>query len=440
MNQNNLVTNKIGSLFLQYCIPALLAMVITGMQGVIDGIFVGNFVGNEGMASVNIASPFLQVIIGLSMIISIGSQSHVGIKLGMHHAKQAKDCFQTFLYIIIACAALITLVAITWNKEIAMLLGADAILLEQVSTYIFYLSFFAIPMCVSFYFGFLNRIIGKPHFYLIGSTLSLVVNIVLDYFFLAHLQLGIKGAALATGIAYSVSLIVVASPMFNSKNILHIGCGTFDKKCILPVLYNGSSEGVNSFSIALTAFLFNVSLMQLVGSIGVSAFSAINYIGTLGALMLFGISDGIGPIVSYNYGSAQYNRVHKIMHLAYTTNGVISLFVFILLFCFGEQLVSIFIKDSEQVIMLAKKGSQLYSFAFLFSGINILFSGYFTFIGKGLQSVIVAASRGCLFVSFAIIILPNWLGLSGIWLSVPFAELMAFLIGLYLLKKRDKNV
>ena len=434
-NQNALLTEKVHKLIIKYSLPAVLAMLITGIQGMIDGIFVGNFIDSNALASVNISSPFMQVIIGLSMIVSIGTQSHVSIKLGMNDEKQAKDTFQTFFRLISIFAILITVFGFFFSKEIATALGADKVLLQGTAVYIKTISLFALPMCLMFYFGFLNRTLGKPQLYFYGAIVSLFVNVSFNYFFLEHLKLGIMGAALATGIAYSSALLVVISPAINKKSLFNIFAGKFCKKSVLPVLYNGSSEGINSISTALTVFLFNTSLMSIAGADGVAAFTTINYIGTFGSLLLFGISDGVGAPVSYNFGAGEKSRVKGMMKIAYITNFILGMLIFLVLFFFSETLVGLFIKDNVELVKFAANGGKLYGIAFLLSGFSVLTSGYFTFIGKGLESVIVAASRGIIFVSIGIFVLPQFLDTNGIWLSVPFAEFMAFIISIFLLKK-----
>ncbi len=434
-----LISEPIPKLFVQFAVPALIAMVVMGVQGIIDGIFVGNYIGPDAMASVTIANPFLQILIGLSMIISAGSQSHIGIKLGMGEEQKAKDTFQTLFRIIVSLALIVALAGSFFSNQIATALGADELLLPSVATYIQTISWFAIPVCLMMYFGSLVRILGKPELFLFSSLLSVVVNIALDYLFIANMQLGIRGAAMATGIAYSSGLLITIWPMLNKENIINVFAGKFSSECIKPVLYNGSSEGINSMSIAITTFLFNISLMTIAGSGGVAAYTAINYVATFGGLLLFGISDGIGPIISYNYGHGSLDRVKHTMKIAYITNLISGIVVFILLYFFGEQLVSLFIKDSEELVQLAVSGGKLYGIAFLMSGFNILNSGYFTFIGNGLNSVIVAASRGIIFVTVGMFVLPTFLGVDGVWLSVPFAEFCACIVGILLLKKPNKQ-
>ncbi|WP_305768412.1 MATE family efflux transporter [Candidatus Epulonipiscium viviparus] len=441
MVENNLLLKEgIGKLFIKFTIPALLAMIITGAQSIIDGLFVGNFIGATAMASINIASPFVQLILGIGIVCAIGAQSHIGINLGMGETEEAKNTFQTFFRIIIVLSIVMTAGGFLFAEKIAIALGADVVLLADSVTYIRIYSLFALPICLMVYWGFLDRIVGRPELYFGGCILSLLTNLTLNYILVVRLGVGIAGAAIATGAAFVSAMLVVMPPMLNKKNSINIIEGKFSTKCIFPVICNGASEGVNTISGSVCVLLFNVALMEIAGADGVVAFTVINYVALFATLMLFGISDGIGPIVSYNYGSGNMKRVRAIMKTAYIINFVVGMIICVVLFFFGEDVAQLFIKDDPELVAMASNGGRLYGFAFLLAGFNILSSGYFTFIGKGAQSVIVASSRGIIFIVIGISTLPALLGVDGIWLSVFFAEVCAIILAIILLKKSSKVV
>ncbi len=439
MQENILHHEKISKLFLTFCIPAILSMVIAGMQTMIDGIFVGNILGPNAMASINIAAPFTQLILGVSMIVSIGTQSYMGLRIGEGHVRKAQNAFKTFIICITLVGILITVLGLGFPEQIAILLGASNSLKESVCLYIQTISIFTIPMAMMFLFGFSNRLIGHPGLYFKGMMLSLVCNLILNYVLIAKLGLGVTGAAIATGLSYSSALLVVARPMLNKANMINVYKGTFDPSTLIPVLYNGSSEGIVSLSSALSAYLFNMAFMSIAGEQGVAAFTAINYVGQFGIYILFGISDGIGPIISYNYGKMAYDRVNQAVKLAYQVGLAIGTLVFMLLFFFGESLVELFLKTDQSIIDLAVQGSKVYAIAFFMNGFNIINSGYFTFIGEAMKSVMIAAGRGLLFILIGMMILPNLLGVHGIWMTIPFAEALTVLLGIGLLIKSSKK-
>lgn len=435
MNENILGTEKISKLFIKFSIPAIISMVIAGAQTIIDGIFLGNFVGQNALASVNIVQPFMQVIVGFSMIISVGSLSFIGRSLGEGKKEESQNIFKTAFIVLTVISITILLFGRLFSQEIAVLLGANEVLLEGVSMYTKTIAIFAPIMSLMFLFGFINRVVGKPELYLRGMILSVIVNISLDFILIKQLSLGIMGAAFATGIAYVASFFIVAHPMLNKNNIVNVFSGKFDKSVIIPMAYNGSSEGVISIATATTAYLFNMTFMRIAGEAGVAAFTTINYISQFGTLIMFGISDGIGPILSYNYGCKKDDRVNDTLKLASKVNLVVGVVLFLILFVFGQQLVSLFASGNETILNLAVSGSRVYAFAFLLSGFNIINSGYFTAIGDARASIIIAASRGMVFIIIGINILPMIIGTKGVWFTVPFAEMMTFIIGMYLVKK-----
>jgi Na+-driven multidrug efflux pump len=317
---NILATEKISRLLVKFLIPSIISMVISGTQTIIDGIFLGNFVGENALASVNMVQPFMQVIIGSSMIISVGSLSFIGRSLGQDKKEEAQNIFRTAVICTVIVTTCILLAGRLFNREIAVLLGSNEVLLESVSIYVKTIAVFAPLMSLMFLFGFIDRVLGNPELYLRGMILSVIVNITLNFVFIKELGLGIRGAAYATGIAYIASFLVVMCPMLNKMNVVNIFNGKFDKSVIAPIIYNGSSEAIIAIAIGTTAYLFNMTFMNIAGEIGVAAFTTINYISEFGTIIMFGISDGIGPILSYNYGYKKYDRVNDTLKLASKIN------------------------------------------------------------------------------------------------------------------------
>lgn len=265
MQDNLLLEGKVSKVFLTFCIPAILSMLIAGMQTIIDGMFVGNVLGTHAMASINIAAPFMQLILGMSMIESIGTQSFIGLRMGEGHIEKAQNAFKTFLYLILLVGGFITLMGVGFNDKIATFLGASDLLKPLVCTYIKTISIFTIPMAIMFLCGFSNRLIGRPDLYFKGMLVSLLCNLGLNYLFIAKLGLGITGAAMATGLSYSSALLMVILPLLDKEKLINIHLGKWDLTTVLPVLYNGSSEGIISLSVAISAYIFNMAFMSIAG-------------------------------------------------------------------------------------------------------------------------------------------------------------------------------
>ena len=411
-------------------------MIFVGIQGIIDGLFVGNVLGGNALASVNLVQPYMQIIMAAALIISVGAQSIIGINLGKGESEKAQNIFRTASILLILISILVTILGVFFSEKIALILGANEVLLEGSSTYIQIISYFTAFIAIMFLFEMVVRVIGKPNISLVSMIISVVLNIVLDYLLINKFNLGIKGAALATGISYTMAFLINMIPFVSKKTIINLYKGKFDKSVLFQMIYNGSSEGVSSISNAISMFLFNTALMKIAGENGIAAFSIINYIAQVGYMVLFGISDGIRPIISYNFGAENENRVNKTLKISIIVNIIIGAIIFIVMATFSKQLIEIFLKDVKDVVEIASTGAKIYGIAFLFNGTNILISSYFTAIDDPKNSIIVAMSRGIVFILIGIVILPYIFGINGIWMTIVFADIITILLCYRLLKNK----
>lgn len=436
MDQKILGTEKLSKLFIKFTIPSITGMIFVGIQGIIDGLFVGNVLGGNALASVNLVQPYMQIIMAAALIISVGAQSIIGINLGKGESEKAQNIFRTASILLILISILVTILGVFFSEKIALILGANEVLLEGSSTYIQIISYFTAFIAIMFLFEMVVRVIGKPNISLVSMIISVVLNIVLDYLLINKFNLGIKGAALATGISYTMAFLINMIPFVSKKTIINLYKGKFDKSVLFQMIYNGSSEGVSSISNAISMFLFNTALMKIAGENGIAAFSIINYIAQVGYMVLFGISDGIRPIISYNFGAENENRVNKTLKISIIVNIIIGAIIFIVMSTFSKQLIEIFLKDGKYVVEIASTGAKIYGIAFLFNGTNILISSYFTAIDDPKNSIIVAMSRGIVFILIGIVILPYIFGINGIWMTIVFADIITILLCYRLLKNK----
>ena len=440
-NSNNIfLTEDIGELFRKFVIPSSIAMLISGIQGIIDGVFVGNFIGVNVMASVNIASPFLMFFISIGLVISSGAQSQIGIALGENNIDRGKNAFKTAFLSLLASGCFITFISLFFSDNIATLLGANDVLVNYSSNYIEAIAMISVPALLYFLFGMSTKLINKPHLYLYGSILSIFVNMFLNFILIYVFKLGTFGAGLATGLSYSCSLFIVTIDFLKKDTIINIFDGKFDFRLLGKIIYNGSSEGISTLSTGIVSLLFNLSLMNLVGEMGVAAFTTISYLSQFGTTLMFGISDGIASIVSYNFGAKYFDRVKDILKLALKSSLFIGIVVFLIISFFKSNLNSLFVKDDIKVLNLAVKGASIYSFAFLFNGINIVIAAFFTAIGYAKESAIISVLRGLVFVSISILVLGNIFLTNGIWMSVPCAEILTFIIAIFMINKEFKTM
>lgn len=440
MDNNILITEKISKLFIKFSIPSIIAMSVTGTQALIDGIFLGRFVGTNALASVNIAQPFMSLIIGVSLIIAIGAVSLIGRSLGEGDTQKAQDACKSALIISLISSLTIMFFGIFFNRQIASFLGANDVLIDNTALYIKNLSYCSVFMCFSLILGVFTRVIGRPDISMKANIFSLLVNITLNTVLIKILNLGVFGASLATGLAFASGFIISVIPFLSKKTVINIYSGKFNFNYSVDLLSNGSSEGVGSLAAAITSFVFNLAFMNIAGESGVSAFTAISYIAISANLITGGIAAGIGPIISYNYGANEYSRIKEILKLSSIVSISLGAIIFIIIMFFKEHLIGLFVSSDPKVFELAINGAKIYAIAFLVNGLNVIYSGYFTSIGKALASIIVAASRGIVFIIIGIIIMPKLFGINGVWATVPCAELLTLIIVIFLYNNSKKSM
>ena len=439
MRENELLTAPLPRLFGRYVLPAMAAMVLDGIQGIVDGLFLGNYVGAQAMASVNIANPYYQMIFGCSMIICTGTMSAAGRALGAGDEKRAKDIYHSALLVLLALSLGILVAGVFFYEPIARFLGANQALLGDSGQYIRTIGLFAPVIAFKILFGFSGRLVGKPQLYLAGTITTISCNVILDYVAVGLLGFGVTGAAAATGLAYLAGLFVVIRPMLRKETPLNLYDGRFQAGEILYAAFNGSSEGVNYAATALTVFLMNRSFMAYAGEDGVAAFTIINYVGNFVTLLMFGMSDGISPILSNNYGAGNRQRIRKTLRAAVISNFCLGAALFGIFWVWGKNLISLFL-DSQSgaaVIGLAARGARIYGLCFLANGFNIIQSGYHTALGDAVRSIVIAASRGIVFVPVGLAIFSSLLGMDGVWLSLPFAEAVTVGVCMWIQQKPE---
>ncbi len=436
MKESILGTEKIGVLFWRYSIPGVAAMLFLALNTIVDGFFVGNYVGISGLASVNIAMPFTSLMLAVCVMAGLGAQSMIGRALGGGNSQQAKDVFKTSLLLVGLAAAGFAMAAAIFPQFIARVLGANEAIIEQTALYIRYVGIFLPCLALMMVLDYVLKTIGLP-IYAMGVLVTAVCcHMFFNWLLIAQLSMGIKGAALATGIAYTTAFVLALLPILQKQNRQRFFGGAFNLRLGGHILYTGSSEGLNEAGTGVTTFLFNFVLMRYVGDSGVAAFTVISYLAFGCNNLLIGLADGIGAIVSYNYGSRQFARVKKIFKFGTVAAFSIGAVLFLGMVFYSRDVIALFLPaGNERVLEFAAYGAQLYAAAFLLNGFNIVASGYFTAIGQANHAVCIALSKGILGVGAGVLILPLLLGINGIWLAVPLAEGMAMALSVFLLRR-----
>lgn len=431
---------KIAPLFRKYAIPSVISLLFVGLQTIIDGVIVGNYAGSNALASISLILPCYSFMAAMAIVVGIGCQTLISIKLGEKKHQAANDAFKSAFIFISVFSVLVCFFAYFFTAEIAILLGADKILFKDAVSYLGILIPFFPLIALLFFSDYAIKSMGKPIYSMIVMSSSVILNILLDLLFIVVFDMGTMGAGLATGLALGTGAMLNLPIMFGSKNIVSLKLGRFNWKMVKQMIYNGSSEGVTEVSAGISTLLFNLALMHYVGANGVAAFTAINYVFFIGVIIFLGISDGVIPIVSYNFGANNWDRVRQVLKLAVKSNFTIGVIIFLLLLFFGKDIIALFFRKEEmEVLSIATKGASVYAFAFLINGLNILSASYFTAIGNAKISIIISLLRGLIFIGIGIYILPQLFGIEGIWFAVPIAEILTLIASFYLVRKSLKH-
>lgn len=425
--------------FLKYLFPSIATMIFLSFYTTIDGFFVSRYVNADALASINIIIPITCVFFGVSIMLATGSGALVSIKMGEKDKDGANKLFSFITISLLILGIIMTIGGIVFLEPILRFLGATDKLMPYVKPYGFLTILMTIPMMMKLYFEYYARVDGNPKIALIMSTLGLGLNVIFDYIFIGILDMGILGAGLGTFSSIAISSIVGLVYFISSKSNLKFVKTNIDMKSLFNSCYNGSSEMFTELSTGITTFLFNKSLLIIAGENGVAAMSIITYMYYFFIAVYFGITVGVSPIISYNFGAKNKDKINESLRYSFITVAWTSVLIFLVSIMCGKYIIGMFTTDID-VYDIASYGIKLFSWGFLMIGLNVFISGYFTAIGNGKVSAIISILRSLIFVTIAVAVLPKFIGISGIWLSIPIAEALTIAFSIYFYAYKGKNV
>ncbi|MBQ7934598.1 MAG: MATE family efflux transporter [Lachnospiraceae bacterium] len=425
---------------LRFSFPSIVMMIFTSIYGVVDGFFVSNYVGKTPFAAVNFIMPFLMILGAMGFMFGTGGSALIAQALGEGKPDRAKKIFSLLIYVSILCGILIALLGILFLRPIAQFLGAEGVMLENCVTYgrIILLALPAFMLQFEFQSFFVTA--EKPQLGLAVTVAAGMTNILLDALFVAVFQWGLVGAAVATAASQLVGgiipVIYFACP---NSSLLRLTKTCFDGSALLKTCVNGSSELMSNISMSLVGMLYNVQLMKYAGEDGVAAYGVLMYVNMIFLAAFIGYAVGTAPVVSYHYGAGDYNELKGLLKRSLVIIGIFSVSMLVLGEVLALPLSHIFVGYDQGLLELTLKGFVIYSFSFLFAGMAIYGSSFFTALGDGLTSALIAFLRTLVFQIAAVIILPLIWGIDGIWVSIVVAELMATVITVFFMVIKRKK-
>ena len=425
---------------IKFTIPTIVMMIFTSIYGVVDGIFVSNFVGSDSFAAVNLIMPALMIFGTIGFMIGTGGSALVSKTIGEGDTQKANRYFSMLIYILIIVGLILTIAAVAMVKPMSKLLGAEGLILEECITYGTVLISFLIPFVLQNCFQSFLIVAEKPTFGLIISIITGISNMILDWLFMYVFKLEIFGAAIATGISQTIGgivpLIYFVRP---NKSKLKLVKTKIEWKAILQACVNGSSEMLTNLSLSLVNMLYNMQLMKYIGADGVVAYGIIMYVGFIFTGTYLGYSIGTAPIVGYHYGAGNTDELKNLLKKSIKLIGVTSVTMTIIAEITSKILASIFVSYDIELLNMTANAIRIFSISYLISGFNIFSSSFFTALNNGIVSAAISFLRTLLFQIAMILILPAIWGVNGIWIAVVFAEILALIVSIiFLVINREK--
>ena len=420
---------------IRFTLPSIAMMIFTSIYGVVDGFFISTFTNKTSFAAVNFIFPFLMILGAIGFMFGTGGSALVAKTLGEGNRDKANQLFSMIIYLSIATGAVITVGGFFLMRPIASLLGAEGQMLGDCVTYGRIILVSMIPFMLQIEFQSFFVTAEKPKLGLFATLASGITNIVLDALFVGLLGLDLEGAAWATAISqcvgglFSIGYFILPT----NHSLLKLTRFSFDAGSLLKTCTNGSSELMSNISMSLVSMLYNFQLMRLAGEDGVAAYGVLMYVCMIFIAIFIGYSIGTAPIIGFNYGAGNDRELKSILKKSTVLLGVTSLVMLLLSLVLAMPLSKLFVGYDAELFELTKRGFYIFSFSFLFSGISIFGSSFFTALNNGLISALISFLRTLVFQTLSVILLPLVMDIDGVWLSLVIAELLAGIVTVILI-------
>lgn len=435
----NLLKDNVLKLYLKYFIPTIGAALSSAIYILFDTIFIGQGVGGEGLAALNIAIPIFGFYSGTGLLIGIGGSTLLSIERGRGHEKRSNRIFTLSMFMGISISVIFMIIGLLFIDKIAYFLGATKNILPLVKEYLFIIMVATISFVMGNVISPFIRADKAPKTAMVAVIISGVTNIVLDYIFVFPLKMGMKGAAIATAISYTLSCLILLIHFLSKNNTLSLERDSLKFSNSMRIIKCGLPSFFSEISTGLVIFIFNIQIMRLLGEDGVTAYSIISNTAIIIIALFNGICQTIQPLISINIGAGEDKRVEQFRNIAIVTALLLGVLAYSVCIIFPEEIVRIFVVPTDKVLAIAIKSIDIYAVAFIITGVNMVLGAYLQSIEKAKYSFLIAISRGLILVSVLVVILPIFMGINGVWLSVPVAEYSTFIIGVLLIRKVIKN-
>ena len=426
----------------RFTLPSIAMMVFTSIYSVVDGFFVSNFAGKTPFAAVNLIFPLLMILATVGFMFGTGGSAIVARTLGEQNKEKANRYFSLFVYTAFLLGIVFAVLGIVFIRPIATAMGGTGQLLEDAIVYariiLPALPFYVLQLLFQSFFVTAQ----KPQLGLICTVSAGVTNMILDAVLVILLPQPYKlaGAAVATGMSQVVGGCIPLFYFFRkNSSLLRLGKTKFDGKALLKACTNGSSEFMSNIAMNIVGMLYNLQLLKYAGENGVAAYGVMMYVSFIFAAVFMGYSIGTAPVVGYHYGAQNHRELKSLLRKSLIITGILGAAMVLVGEVFAAPLSGIFVGYDKELMELTVSGFRIFVLSFPFMGYAIFGSGFFTALSDGLTSALISFLRTLVFQIAAVLLLPLWFDINGVWFSIVVAELMAVVFSaLFLIIKRKK--
>lgn len=414
--------------FIKFVVPSIVSMWIFSLYTMVDGMFVSHGVGEHALAAVNLSMPFTSLIFTVGILLATGTSTVISIALGQKDLDRARNYFNQNLAVTAVVTLILSALTLLNLERVALFLGATPDTLDYVKEYVGIIACFGVFFTVSYNLEVQVKANGAPQVSTIGVISCALMNVVLDALFVLGLGWGVWGAALATGLAQVTSTTVFLLYFITHRQRLKLDRFQPDLKVYRRIVPLGVSEGLNELSNGLVIFLFNHTILRVIGEGALTSYTIISYVNTLVLMTMTGTAQGMQPLVSYQLGAGERRNCHRLLKY-----GVVSVAVFsVLSLALGQlgapAIVSAFIGSDSAVFDYSVSALRLYSLSFLILGFNVIFAAFFTAVEQPAQAFSISFGRSLVLLVVCLLVLSSLFGDKGIWLSTLASELLCLIL------------
>ena len=419
--------------FFKFTLPSVFSMWVYALYTMVDGFFVANYVGETEFAAVNISMPVVTTFFAIGILLSIGTQAKVGHSLGAGDLKRANQIFSTaFLSLIIIGLSYMAIIYIFMEK-IIYTIGANEETYIYVKDYLSTVLPFALFLMTTYQFEVMVKLDGFPMITAFSVFVSALTNIILDYLFIVKFDMGVYGAALATGIAQLVSSAMMFSHFFNRKGRLKF-VKSYDFKILKKIIPLGVGDAISEVAIGYTVFLFNRAILRRVGPEGLIIYAAISYVSIFAQVAMTGVAQGLAPLFAVDYGRKDYKKILKSLSGGFAFVFAIALAFKLIIIFFGDSLVNLFLEEGTKLTQKTSEALSVYSYSYFFTGLNVIMITVFASLGRSKYAIWMSLLRTPISITILMLIYDNFIGGPFIWSVLTCAEALTAIVSFYFIR------